>query len=77
MAGLAFGQMSTNIQYENIQAPNRLMIQEQRGGLTFTGDIAKEREQERVMNQLRAEFDKIDINGDGNITCNEIVEFLL
>lgn len=38
--------------------------------------LAKEREDERIMSQLRAEFARIDINHDGSITLDEIVRFL-
>lgn len=39
--------------------------------------IAKEREYEKVQQKLYDEFKKLDINNDGSITLDEIVEFLV
>ena len=38
--------------------------------------IAKEREYEKVQQKLYEEFKQLDINHDGSITLEEIVEFL-
>lgn len=38
--------------------------------------IAKEREYEKVQQKLYEEFKQLDINNDGQITIEEIVEFL-
>ena len=46
------------------------------GTETSTKNLSKEREYERIKNQLREEFSTIDINHDGNITFEEIVKFL-
>jgi Ca2+-binding EF-hand superfamily protein len=46
------------------------------GAETMHKNLSKEREYERIMNQLRAEFSRIDINRDGSITLDEIVRFL-
>ena len=42
----------------------------------FQPNLEREREDERVIMQLTNEFKKIDYNGDGEITSNEIVDFL-
>lgn len=34
--------------------------------------LNREREDERIMEQLRAEFSRIDLNRDGSITFDEI-----
>ena len=38
--------------------------------------IAREREFERVQQKLYEEFSKLDINQDGMITLDEVIEFL-
>jgi Ca2+-binding EF-hand superfamily protein len=38
--------------------------------------IAKEREYEKVQQKLYEEFKQLDINHDGTITLDEIIEFL-
>lgn len=38
--------------------------------------IAREREFEKVQQKLYEEFSKLDINQDGMITLEEVVEFL-
>ena len=38
--------------------------------------LQQEREDERIINQLRQEFAKIDISQDGSITVDEIRQFL-
>jgi Ca2+-binding EF-hand superfamily protein len=39
-------------------------------------NIAKERDYEKVQQKLYEEFKQLDINNDGNITLDEIIEFL-
>ena len=46
------------------------------GAETMQKNLSKEREYERIKNQLKQEFSKIDLNNDGTITIDEIVRFL-
>lgn len=46
------------------------------GAETMSKNLSKEREYERIRNSLMGEFSKIDLNGDGSITMDEIVKFL-
>lgn len=39
-------------------------------------NIAKERDYERVQQKLYEEFKQLDVNNDGSITLDEIIEFL-
>jgi hypothetical protein len=57
--------------------PNKMMLKEGNpGDATMHKYLNKEREDERIMGQLRAEFGRIDLNHDGTITMEEIVGFL-
>ena len=38
--------------------------------------LNKERDDERIMQQLHQEFSRIDLNHDGSITIDEILRFL-
>jgi Ca2+-binding EF-hand superfamily protein len=38
--------------------------------------LSKEREYERIMDKLKSEFSRIDLNRDGSITIDEIIRFL-
>lgn len=46
------------------------------GAETMQKNLVKDREYERIMEQLTAEFSKIDLNRDGTITLDEIIKFL-
>ena len=46
------------------------------GAETMAKNLVKDREYERIMNQLTQEFARIDLNRDGTITMDEIVRFL-
>ena len=46
------------------------------GAETMSKNLAKDREHERVFNQLKEEFSRIDLNHDGTITFDEIIRFL-
>ena len=46
------------------------------GAETMQKNLAKDREYERIFNQLKDEFSRIDLNRDGTITIEEIVRFL-
>lgn len=46
------------------------------GAETMGKNLAKDREYERILNQLSQEFSKIDLNRDGTITMEEIIKFL-
>lgn len=37
-----------------------------------TRQLSKEREEERILNQLRSEFSRIDVSGDGLVTFDEL-----
>ena len=55
------------------------MLKETGAGLgveTMQKNLSIDREYERIRNQLRAEFEQIDLNQDGTIECEEIVRFL-
>jgi len=52
------------------------MLRENGGAETFKKTLNREREDERILGQLRNEFARIDINHDGSITLEEIVRFL-
>jgi len=39
-------------------------------------NLEKEREYERILNNLSKEFHEIDVNRDNQITCEELVRFL-
>lgn len=43
---------------------------------TMAKTLNKEREDERILQQLRAEFQRIDLSQDGTITIDEIIQFL-
>jgi len=62
------------LQEEN---PNYMMLQEttsQAQHAEFM--IQKEREYERVQQKLYEEFKQLDVNQDGSITLDEVIEFL-
>jgi Ca2+-binding EF-hand superfamily protein len=46
------------------------------GAETMSKNLSKEREYERIKNQLKEEFSRIDLNNDGTITFDEIIRFL-
>lgn len=46
------------------------------GAETMSKNLSKDREYERVYQQLRAEFSRIDLNSDNTITIEEIIQFL-
>lgn len=46
------------------------------GQETMAKNLVKDREYERIFNQLKSEFTKIDINRDGTISIDEIIKFL-
>ena len=57
----------------------KLMLKETGAGVgaeTMSKNLSKERDYERIKNQLRDEFAKIDLNNDGSISMDEIVRFL-
>ena len=57
--------------------PNRQMLKEVGADTTTMAQrLAKEQEDERVLNQLRQEFSRIDVNQDGRIRQEEILNFL-
>ena len=59
--------------------PNRMMLKETGAGVgaeTMQKNLSKEREYERIMIQLRNEFSRIDLNRDGSISLQEIIQFL-
>ncbi len=43
---------------------------------TMQKNLSKDREYERIFNQLKGEFSQIDLNRDGSITLDEIIRFL-
>ncbi len=43
---------------------------------TMQKNLTKEREYDRIYEQLRQEFSRIDVNNDGTISVEEIVRFL-
>jgi len=45
-------------------------------GETMQKNLSKDREYERILQQLKEEFSRIDLNRDGTITLDEIVRFL-
>lgn len=56
-----------------------MMLKETGAGVgveTMHKHLSKDREYERILNQLQNEFSRIDLNRDGTITMNEIVRFL-
>lgn len=58
-----------------IEDPNQLMLKEIAPEVNAQR-LQQEREDERIINQLRQEFAKIDISQDGSITIDEIRQFL-
>ncbi len=60
-----------------MEDPNRAMLKEQHAVDMTAKNLQKEREDERIMNQLRAEFSRIDISQDGSVTLDELRQFLL
>jgi Ca2+-binding EF-hand superfamily protein len=59
--------------------PNKQMLKETGAGVgveTMQKNLTKEREYDRIYEQLRDEFARIDINQDGTITLDEVVGFL-
>lgn len=46
------------------------------GAETMSKNLSKDREYERILQQLRQEFSRIDINNDGTISMDEIIRFL-
>jgi Ca2+-binding EF-hand superfamily protein len=52
--------------------PNRLMLNEKSNIDVNQRQLSKEREDERILNQLRGEFSKIDVSSDGLVTFDEI-----
>lgn len=46
------------------------------GAETMQKNLSKDREYERIYQQLHNEFSRIDLNRDGTITMDEIVRFL-
>jgi hypothetical protein len=73
-AGGILGQSSVHLSHIQ-EDPNRMMLKEHNAD-TMHKQLNKEREDERIMGQLRAEFGRIDLNHDGSITMDEIVRFL-
>jgi Ca2+-binding EF-hand superfamily protein len=53
------------------------MLKEQHAVDMTAKNLQKEREDERIMNQLRAEFARIDISQDGSVTLDELRQLLL
>jgi hypothetical protein len=57
--------------------PNFRMLQETNSNAVHSEfNLAKERDYEKVQQKLYEEFKQLDINNDGSITFEEIVEFL-
>ena len=59
--------------------PMKQMLKETGAGVgtgTMQKNLTKDREYERILNQLKNEFSRIDLNQDGTITEEEIVKFL-
>lgn len=57
--------------------PNSLMARETMSQAHHAEyNIAKEREYEKVRQRLYEEFSKLDLNHDGMITLEEIIQFL-
>ena len=52
------------------------MMLNEKGADTMHKQLNREREDERIMTQLRNEFQRIDLNHDGSISIEEIVRFL-
>jgi Ca2+-binding EF-hand superfamily protein len=46
------------------------------GAETMQKNLSKDREYERIYQQLHNEFSRIDLNHDGTITRDEIIRFL-
>lgn len=46
------------------------------GAETMSKNLSKEREYEKIKEQLHQEFSRIDLNRDGSITMDEIIRFL-
>lgn len=56
-----------------------MMLKETGAGVgveTMDKNLNKDREYERIHNQLKSEFGRIDLNRDGSITIDEIIRFL-
>lgn len=59
--------------------PNKQMLRETGVGSgieVMQKNLSIDREYERIRNQLKAEFEQIDINQDGTINIDEIIKFL-
>lgn len=52
--------------------PNRLMLNEKSAVEVGQKQLSKEREEELILAQLRAEFARIDVSGDGLVTFDEL-----
>jgi Ca2+-binding EF-hand superfamily protein len=52
--------------------PNRLMLNEKSNIDVNQRQLSKEREEERILNQLRSEFSRIDVSSDGLVTFDEL-----
>ena len=52
------------------------MMLNEKGADTMHKQLNREREDERIMTQLRNEFQRIDLNHDGSISIEEIMRFL-
>ena len=56
--------------------PNHIMLREKDKNAVFQGNLNREREDERIILQLQQEFASIDVNRDGVLRIDEIVQFL-
>lgn len=60
--------------------PNQMMLKETGAGVggidTMSKNLSKEREYDKIKEQLTEAFSKIDLNRDGSITMDEIIRFL-
>lgn len=64
----------SSLMYED---PNRMMLKEQFAAADINQrQLQKEREDERIINQLFAEFQRMDYNQDGVITLPELRKFI-
>jgi Ca2+-binding EF-hand superfamily protein len=52
------------------------MLREKDKNAVFQGNLNREREDERIILQLQQEFASIDVNRDGVLRIDEIVQFL-
>lgn len=72
--------LGQSMSIQHIQFPSEdpmsLLRKENAPQATMAKNLNKEREDERIMNQLREEFARIDLSQDGSITIDELVQFL-